>query len=135
MLFRLSVSEAVFAAQYPPAIDDRIDDDNQAAEKNLNVGGEVRWIQYRHEVMLDEIAVVGGHACPPPQPVFQIGEGANEVQEFHQRTPDDGGQMQPDHPWPAEQQQPARDYKDHEAKMDDDDGIGQVEEQQTRTPR
>ena len=87
--------------------------------------GELRRIQNRYEVMCHEVAVVACSTSKAAQIIFQIRKRADDVPEFAERAPDDGRQMQPGKPRPAQDRQAARDHEQHEAQMNDDDAVGQ----------
>jgi hypothetical protein len=106
-------------------VGDRIDPEDEATQQPLDLARQRRWVEYRHDVLVNEGRGVARGSALLAKPVFERRQRANPASELDPRTPDDGWKVHPRKPRPANDEQPPNDDEQHERKVEDDDGVRQ----------
>ena len=106
-------------------VDAQVHGQCRETENNLKAAGEHVRIENRYNVVLDEAAPVSHFPALSLQIVFQGGEGAGPAGKLDQDSPDGCGEMEPQYPSPAQEQQAAEHHKEHEAEMHYDNNISE----------
>jgi hypothetical protein len=74
--------------------------------------------------MIDEAAGVSRFAGPSSQNHFQWRQWADHPIEFDKRGPDDGRDVQPGEPWPAQYQKRAENDEQYEREVGNENCVG-----------
>src|SRR6185437_9406164 len=107
------------------AVSDDIDREQQRREHPLIRPREAGWIKERHEVVLEEAALIAGLARELAQMDLERGERADPPRDLHPEAPGEGCGVGECHPAPLPREKAAKDNERSEAEVEDDGEIRQ----------
>ena len=118
----------------PVTVDCHVQQERTETERDLDPAGEPGRVDDRRDVVSDKVTLVAGSAPELPEHRLQGRQRAEHAEKLAQRPPDDGRQMQPHEPGPAQHEKAAQRHEEDKGEMDDQDQIGgQTVEHFTKT--
>jgi len=85
-------------------IDDQVENDYNAAEKQLKFACEFSWVDHGDQVAFDEAAGVSSSAARSTQRVLEGRKGTKPPEDFYGCSPTCCGKMGPWHPMPPKRE-------------------------------
>jgi hypothetical protein len=99
----------------------RVDPNHQAADDELRLARQSRWIEHGKDVVRHEVTRVILEPGASAQRVLERRQRADPAREFDIDRPRRRRQMDPGHPRPAQRQHSPERREHHEAKVSEDD--------------
>ena len=101
-----------------------VEGQNDGAQEDLKVAGEVHGVQHRQDVVFYEITSVDLDAGPCSKRILDRRQRAHPAGEFDDDAPDGRGHVRPREPPPPEHQYAAPDDEQHKRHVQRDDRVG-----------
>lgn len=108
----------------PVTVDGHVQQERAEAKCDLDPADEPERVDDGRDVVFDEITLVAGSAPELPERRLQRCQRAEHAEKLDQRPPDDGRQMQPHEPGPAQHEKAAQNHEKDKGEVDDQDQIG-----------
>ena len=108
----------------PVTVNCHVQQERGDTERDLDPAGEPGRVDDGCDVVSDKITLIADSAPELPERRLQRCQRTEHAEKLAQRPPDDGRQMQPHEPGPAQHEKAAQHHKDDKGEVDDQDQIG-----------
>lgn len=104
-------------------VSSQVYEQGESSQHDLRLSCESRWIEHGLHVVLNESTAVPRLPTEPPKRVLERRQRTDPAAVLDEYTPGRGWNVEKRQPWPAQHQQSAQHYEQHEREMTCQDEI------------
>ena len=102
-----------------------VQEKHEKTEDHLKLSGQPCGVKEWQDVVLDETGLISRFSARFPEPLLQGRQRADPAGEFNEGSPTRRGKVEPYHPPPYQNQEPAEQDKKNEREMEKNKKVGQ----------
>jgi len=106
-------------------VQSNVQNNDANSQDDLHLARQIRGIDQRNEIMIDEASGIGLPASSFTKPIFPRSQGANPTGQLYDRSPNHGRNMNPDDPAPLESEQRSEENEQDVGQVEEKDGVGE----------